>query len=375
MQSKQVTTGKNTAGAKLLHFVKITMCIAEVVFFAGLPVVAFGMSGKYTEHSQLADAGMENLTMYGDVLEHLSEEEVIVVNAGAISGTADAVDRDILTERRLALRGIINTGRNVSGIYDIEKHHRDILQSTVYSEENFLAADYVSEKYEESLIIQAQDDVRVANILACAEYYPEELLEMLAKYPETVNFVSSYLYEKDSPAAETIGTVKPDEIPLLLQWDKRWGYARYGDFMIATTGCGPTCIAMVAAGLTQDASITPKMVADYAEEHGYYEYGVGSKWTLMSEGTEEFGIKATAIALSETDIYDNLEAGHPIICSVGAGDFTTEGHFIVLARAEEGKIRVNDPNSSENSAKLWTYEELAPQIRNLWAFELQPTSD
>ncbi len=375
MQSKQVTTGKNTAGAKLLHFVKTTMCIAEVVFFAGLPVVAFGMSGKYTEHSRLADAGMENLTMYGDVLEHLSEEEVIVVNAGAISGTADAVDRDILTERRLALRGIINTGRNVSGIYDIEKHHRDILQSTVYSKENFLAADYVSEKYEESLIIQAQDDVRVANILACAEYYPEELLEMLAKYPETVNFVSSYLYEKDSPAAETIGTVKPDEIPLLLQWDKRWGYARYGDFMIATTGCGPTCIAMVAAGLTQDASITPKVVADYAEEHGYYEYGVGSKWTLMSEGTEEFGIKATAIALSETDIYDNLEAGHPIICSVGAGDFTTEGHFIVLARAEEGKIRVNDPNSSENSAKLWTYEELAPQIRNLWAFELQPTSD
>ncbi len=375
MQKKQITTGKNTAGAQLLHFIKTAVCILEVVFFAGLPVVAFGMSGKYTEHSQLVDAGMENLTMSGDVLEHLSEEEVIQVNAGVISGTADAGYKDILPEQNFVLRGVINTGRNVSGIYDIEKHHRDILQNTVYSEETFLAAEYVSEKYAESLIIQAKDDVRVANILACAEYYPKELLEMLAKYPETVNFVSAYLYEKDFPVAETIGTVKPNEIPLLLQWDKRWGYAWYGDFMLATTGCGPTCIAMVAAGLTQDASITPKVVADYAEEHGYYEYGVGSKWTLMSEGTSEFGIKATAIALSETDIYDNLEAGHPIICSVGAGDFTTEGHFIVLAKTEEGKIRVNDPNSSENSAKLWTYEELAPQIRNLWAFELQPTSN
>lgn len=375
MQRKQTTTGKNTAGAQLLHFIKTAICILEVVFFAGLPVVAFGMSGRYTEHSQLVDAGMENLTMYGDVLEHLSEEEVIQVNAGVINGTADAGYEDILPKLGFALKGVINTGRNVPGIYDIEKHRRDILQNTVYSEEAFLAAGYVPEKYAESLIVQAQDDVRVANILACAEYYPEELLEMLAKYPETVNFVSEYLYEKDSLVAETIGTVKPGEIPLLLQWDKRWGYAGYGDFMIATTGCGPTCVAMVAAGLTRDASITPKVVADYAEEHGYYEYGVGSKWTLMSEGVAEFGITGTAIALSETEVYDNLEAGHPIICSVGAGDFTTEGHFIVLAKLEEGKIRVNDPNSSENSARLWTYEELAPQIRNLWAFSCTTTSN
>lgn len=368
MQRKQTATGKNTAGTQLIQFIKTAICILEVVFFAGLPVVAFGMSGRYTEHSHLVDAGMENLTMYGDVMEHLSEKEVIQVNAGVISGAADAGYEDILPKQGFTLRGVINTGRNVPGMYDIEKHRRNILQNKVYSEEAFLAAKYVSEKYAESLIVQAEDDVRVANILASAEYYPEELLEMLAKYPETVNFVSEYLYEKDSPVAETIGTVKPGEIPLLLQWDKRWGYARYGDFLIATTGCGPTCVAMVAAGLTQDASITPKVVADYAEEHGYYEYGVGSKWTLMSEGAAEFGVTGTAIALSETEIYDNLEAGHPIICSVGAGDFTTEGHFIVLAKLEEGKIRVNDPNSSENSAKLWTYEELAPQIRNLWVF-------
>ena len=314
MRKKQTADGKKTAGAQILHVTKTAICIFEVAFFAGLPVAAFGMSGRYTEHSQLVDAGMENLTMSGDVLEHLSEEEVIQVNAGVKNGTADGGYGDILPKQGFTLKGVINTGRNVPGMYDIEKHRRNILQNMVYSEEAFLASEYVPEKYAESLAAQAQNDVRVANILACADYYPEELLEMLAKYPETVNFVSEYLYEKDSPVAETIGTVKPGEIPLLLQWDKRWGYAWYGDFMIATTGCGPTCVAMVAAGLTQDVSITPKAVADYAEENGYYEYGVGSKWTLMSEGAAEFGITGTAIALSETEIYENLEAGHPIIC-------------------------------------------------------------
>lgn len=374
MQRQQVI-GEKTTGARIIHFIKVAACVFEVAFFASLPVVAFGMSGKYTEHSRLVEAGLQNLTMSGDVMEHLSEQNVVQTSADVMSGTMDERYKAIWSKQGFALTGITNTGCQVSGIYSIRQKQREEMQNAVYSETEFLEKEYVSQEYAESLIAQAKEDVRVADILACAEYYPEELLEMLAKYPETVDFVSAYLYEKDSPVAETIETVKEGEIPLLLQWDKRWGYAWYGDFMIATTGCGPTCVAMVAAGLTQDVSITPKVVADYAEEHGYYEYGVGSKWTLMSEGTEAFGITGTAIGLSKTEIYDNLEAGHPIICSVGAGDFTTEGHFIVLTKIEEGKIHVNDPNSSKNSAKLWTYEELAPQIRNLWVYAVLPSSN
>jgi hypothetical protein len=49
-----------------------------------------------------------------------------------------------------------------------------------------------------------------------------------------------------------------------------------------------------------------------------------------------------------------------------AGDFTTTGHYIVLVGAEDGMIRVNDPNSYINSEKLWSYEQIEGQIRNLW---------
>ena len=50
------------------------------------------------------------------------------------------------------------------------------------------------------------------------------------------------------------------------------------------------------------------------------------------------------------------------------GDFTTEGHFIVLTGYENGEIKVNDPNCRTRST-LWDYEELQGQIRNLWVFE------
>jgi hypothetical protein len=50
-------------------------------------------------------------------------------------------------------------------------------------------------------------------------------------------------------------------VPLFLQWDKRWGYERYGSDYLAITGCGPTCLAMAGYYLTGDASFDPALVA------------------------------------------------------------------------------------------------------------------
>ena len=74
-----------------------------------------------------------------------------------------------------------------------------------------------------------------------------------------------------------------------------------------------------------------------------------------------------AYPLDENRIRTNLEAGVPVICVMGPGDFTTSGHFIVLTGLDDGKFRVNDPNSIANSEKLWSYEQIAGQIKNLWA--------
>ena len=185
-------------------------------------------------------------------------------------------------------------------------------------------------------------------------------LEEMAKSSEKVRTI---LDHADQYPGELTGG-----IPLLLQWDERWGYTVYGDNLIAINGCGPTALAMAAAGLTGDAGITPTRVARYAAEQGYYEGEAGTSWTLMTEGAAAFGVIGQEIGLSRETVFSELESGHPIICSMRPGDFTSTGHFIVLTGTEDGKIRVNDPNSRARSETLWEYARLEPQINNLWAY-------
>ena len=163
--------------------------------------------------------------------------------------------------------------------------------------------------------------------------------------------------------------VKEGEIPLFLQWDERWGYQIYGDDFMAVTGCGPTCLSMVYCGLTGNADWNPLAVAKKADQKGYYVAGSGSSWSIMTDIAGELGLSASEISLSETSIRSELEAGHPIICIVGPGDFTNGGHFIVLTGVDDkGNFIIKDPNSKKNSSKAWDPERVMGQIRNLWSY-------
>lgn len=198
--------------------------------------------------------------------------------------------------------------------------------------------------------------------------YPKSLISLLERNPETEEFVLQYPFRENTEAdlSEYAGT---DAVPLFLQWDMRWGYEIYGSDFLGITGCGPTCLAMVGFYLTGDADFSPDKIAAFAWKNGYYERGYGSSWTLISEGAGELGLEATELPLVKKRMVDALEAGCPIILAMGPGDFTTAGHYIVLAGVQDGKFVVNDPNSRMNSQRLWSYEELEGQIRNIWAIE------
>ena len=123
---------------------------------------------------------------------------------------------------------------------------------------------------------------------------------------------------------------------------------------------------MVAYYLTGDPAMSPDQIIQFAKDNGYCVPGNGTSWTLISEGAVKLGLDVTEIPLVESYIIENLEAGNPIICVMGPGDFTTSGHYIVMTDYEDGYIRLNDPNSRSNSQKLWTYNQLEHQIDNLW---------
>ena len=195
--------------------------------------------------------------------------------------------------------------------------------------------------------------------------YPRSLIDLLERNPETEEFVLEYPFREEQ-TQEPFAYDLAEGVPLMMQWDKRWGYEKYGSDMAAITACGPMCLSMAGYYVTDgDDRFHPEKIMEFAEENGYYSKGNGSSWTLISEGGVKLGLDVTEIPLVKKRVMDNLEVDNPIICSMRAGDFTTTGHYIVLVGAQDGMIRVNDPNSHINSEKLWSYEQIEGQIRNL----------
>lgn len=106
-----------------------------------------------------------------------------------------------------------------------------------------------------------------------------------------------------------------------------------------------------------------------AQRNGYYVDGQGSAWSLMTEGAAKMGLNGTEMSCDAETIRRTLEDGHVIICAMRPGDFTTAGHFLVLAGVtQDGEVIINDPNSRKNSRRTWDLERVVPQIKNLWKY-------
>lgn len=199
----------------------------------------------------------------------------------------------------------------------------------------------------------------------------DEYAAMLAlaeeKNPEMREFVENYEGPREPDPALTVDVTK-GEIPYFTQWDSRWGYIVYGAGLMGWTGCGPTALSMVAAGLTGDGTLTPAGVADFALREGYCEPGNGTAWTLFSDGAEKLGLTAKELPLWEPTVEAELSAGRPIICIMGPGRFTEEGHYIVITGKDSGGFQVLDPFRPSN-CHGWAWEDMEGEIRNLWSYE------
>ena len=59
--------------------------------------------------------------------------------------------------------------------------------------------------------------------------YNDDLIEKIKTNEELVDYVYNYPEEYGKThAIDVSGEVKEGQVPLFLQWDKRWGYIPYG---------------------------------------------------------------------------------------------------------------------------------------------------
>lgn len=199
------------------------------------------------------------------------------------------------------------------------------------------------------------------------EEYPQKMLELAERNEEALDFVRDYpnRAEYQNQPVDLSGDYTEGRVPLLMQWDKRWGYDSYGDSNIGLSGCGPVCLNMAYLYFTGDTQMNPREMAQFAYNSGYYT-SAGTSWDLWTEGVEALGLTGEPLSLEENAMKSTLDHGGLIVCSMAPGDFTTTGHFILLKGYDEEGFFVNDPNRHSTSEKQWDFETLQYQIKNLW---------
>ena len=197
--------------------------------------------------------------------------------------------------------------------------------------------------------------------------YPEKLYELMVKDETAIDFVLDYPAEINEEHKAVIEKSNDNgRVPLLLQWDKGWGYHQFKNGVVGLDGCGAVCMSMAAVYLNDDVSLTPDLIADYASDNGYFVDGSGMSWSFFEKGVAKYSLKSNSISVNEAKLKQAVENNHPVVVSVREGDFTKKGHYIVIAGYEDGKYIVNDPYSLVNSQKLWSWDRLQPQIKNMW---------
>ena len=192
--------------------------------------------------------------------------------------------------------------------------------------------------------------------------YPDCLIELLERNPETEEFVLNYPFREELET-DLSGYDRSQGVPLLMQWDPRWGYMEYGGNMVGVSGGGPLCLAMAGYYLTGELKFYPQSVVRFAIENGYYTTGGSAGWGLITQGGPEMGLEVKEVAPSLEKITQYLQAGYVIIAAMEPGDF---GGCVVMTDYRDGEVTVNDPYSYVNSGKAWDYDAFISQAAHLW---------
>jgi hypothetical protein len=139
------------------------------------------------------------------------------------------------------------------------------------------------------------------------------------------------------------------------QRDPRWSDYPYPfdgdadnaeDNNIRTSGCGPTTMAMVAATLLEDTTITPEVMAE-KNIAGGHRVSSGTSWSAFTEILPTYGLIVDQIDNNDINrLSAELNSGALAIGSFNeSSPFTNGGHILVIrAVTSEGKFLVADPN-------------------------------
>ena len=240
------------------------------------------------------------------------------------------------------------------------------------------SADVNSPGYYDETVLGAHSPLTNEGVAAEYQWIKDNIASEFMPYviehaegnPNVIHFLYMWGQHTQSPDTfEYTDEEREAAIPLLLQWDYRWGFPTYGGGPAGLTACAPTCMAMIGFGLTGDESINPRSMYEYSAASGFWVSGQGTSWSIVTNAFPKHPIYCTQISVTQDAVAYELSQGHPVLINVGIGKFSAVGHFMVLAGvAEDGTFILNDPNNLENSSKTWSWGDLSTEITAAWSY-------
>ena len=144
---------------------------------------------------------------------------------------------------------------------------------------------------------------------------------------------------------------------------------------IAGTGCGPTSVAMVISSLTGNDETPDVFAAAACPKYRTQQVGTDPGF-ITSKFVIDQGLSATFTTDFNEVVQALAQESTMAIASMGPGDFTSGGHYIVLNQVDSNcnAVSVLDPNRQSNNI-YWEDSIIQSQANGYWIYSSSNNND
>ena len=135
-----------------------------------------------------------------------------------------------------------------------------------------------------------------------------------------------------------------------------------------TAGGASTAVAMVLTAINEK-DITPIETTKWGVENNADVPNEQGEITYFDNISKAYGIECESMELTKENILKNISDGKYMIISMDEGKFGNKGNYIVITGiTEDGKLKIADPNSTDNTEKVWDISVFLEEGLKLWGF-------
>lgn len=137
---------------------------------------------------------------------------------------------------------------------------------------------------------------------------------------------------------------------------------------VELAGCGAACVSMALKYFDESILQTPETLLTWALEDGYYT-GNGLSRLALKQMLSQYDYQGEWISGDMKLIRKALKNGYPIVARMGAGTFTTGGHYILIVGMDrKNRLSVVDPNSERLSRRKYAFEMIDAETNGTPAY-------